>query len=260
MALRSVVPDLVALVRSAPDADAPTVGTWAVGDVAAHVSHTFRADADALAGKPVPEATVTRAGIAEATANLLAEDRERDPGALADRIEALADEFDDIASRSQAATVAWLQGTRLPPSAVASHLLNECLVHGHDIATATKCPWPIRRHQALLAFDAFLFPMIAALPPTALLHQDRAANFRARIELRLRGGSRTVLVFDGGSLTLEPPGARGIDAYVCADPATLMLVLMGRVGMWRPLLEGKLVAWGRRPWEPVRMLDVIRPP
>jgi hypothetical protein len=62
---------------------------------------------------------VTKAGIAEATAKLLAEDSERGPAALADRIGTLAGEFDDVASRSQSATVEWLQGTRLPVSAVA---------------------------------------------------------------------------------------------------------------------------------------------
>jgi hypothetical protein len=78
--LRDVVPGLVALVRSIPDASAPSVGSWTVGDVAAHLSHVFRADTGAIAGKPVPEATVTAAGMAELNAKLLAGDGERDPG------------------------------------------------------------------------------------------------------------------------------------------------------------------------------------
>ncbi|MGH3761405.1 hypothetical protein [Actinophytocola sp.] len=87
--------------------------------------------------RPVPEAIVTTAGMAEANAKLLAEDGERDPAVLADRIGTLANEFDAAASRSRAVTVDWLQGAQLPPSAVACHLLEECLVHGHDIARAT---------------------------------------------------------------------------------------------------------------------------
>ena len=162
-ALRDVVPSLVALVRSAPDANAASVGTWTVGDVAAHLSHVFRADTDAIAGKPVPEAIVTKAGIAEATAKILAEDSERNPAVLADRMTTLATEFDDVASRSRSATVEWLQGTHLPPSAVACHLLNECLIHGHDIAKAAGRPWPIQRHHALLAIESFVLPLIAVL-------------------------------------------------------------------------------------------------
>jgi Mycothiol maleylpyruvate isomerase N-terminal domain len=259
-ALRDVVPRLVTLVRNVPDAHSAAVGTWTVGDVAAHLSHCFRTDTDAIAGRPVPEAVVTKAGIAEATAKLLAEDGERDPAVLADRIGTLANEFDDIASRSKSATVDWLQGTRLPPSAVACHLLEECLVHGHDIAKATGRQWLIRRHHALLAIDGFALPLIAALPPTAFVNQEKSGSVRACIELRVRGGRRTLMVLDGGSLILDAAGARAVDAHISADPQAFLLVFIGRQGIWKPLLEGKLAAWGRRPWKLARMFTAISPP
>jgi hypothetical protein len=259
-ALRDVVPNLVALVRSVPDANAASVGTWTVGDVAAHLSHVFRFDTDAVAGRPVPQAIVTTAGMAEVNAKMLAEDGERDPAVLAERIGTLANEFDDVASRPRAATVDWLQGTRLPPSAVACHLLEECLIHGHDIARATGRPWRIQHHHALLAVEGGVLPLIAALPPTAFLNQDKAGSFRARFELRLRGGGPTVLVFDRGSFTLHAGRARDVDAHISADPAALMLVFIGRQGLWKPLLGGKLAAWGPRPWKLARMLTVISPP
>jgi hypothetical protein len=229
-ALREVVPRLVTLVRSVPDADSVSVGTWTVGDVAAHLAHVFRLDTDAVAGRPVPEAMVTTAGMAEANAKMLAQDDERAPSVLADRVGTLANEFDDIASRSRAAAVEWLQGARLPPSAMACHLLEECLIHGHDIAAATGRSWPIQRHHALLAVEGAVLPLIAALPPTAMLNQEKARSFRARFDLRLRGGRRTLMVFDRGSLTLDAGGAR-VDAHLSADPAALMLVFIGRQGI-----------------------------
>jgi hypothetical protein len=64
-ALQNVAPSLAALVRSVSDINAASVGTWTVGDVAAHLSHVFRVDTDAIAGRPVPESIVTKAGIAE---------------------------------------------------------------------------------------------------------------------------------------------------------------------------------------------------
>lgn len=259
-ALREVAGRLVALVRSVPDTGVVAVGTWTVGEVAAHLSHTFRADADAIAGRPVPEAVVTKAGIAEGTARLLAEDGERDPVVLADRIAALAAEFDDVASRPRSGMVEWLQGLRLPPSMAACHLLNECLVHGYDIAKATGQPWPIRADHALLALEEFVFPLIATLPPTALVDQDKGASFRACVELRPRGGSRTVMEFDRGSLTLDAAGGRGVDAHLSADPRALILLLIGRQGVAKPLLAGKIAAWGRRPWKLARVLSVISPP
>lgn len=220
----------------------------------------LRFDADAIAARPVPDATVTTAGMAEVNAKMLVQDGERAPSVLAARIATLAGEFDDIASRSRATTVAWLQGARLPPSAVACHLLEECLIHGHDIATATGHPWPIQRHHALLAVEGGVLPLIAALPPTALVNQEKAGSFRARFDLRLRGGGRTLMVFDRGSLTLDSGSARAVDAHLSADPAALMLVFIGRQGIARPLLGGKLTAWGPRPWKLTRMLTAISPP
>jgi hypothetical protein len=259
-ALREVVPRLVTLVRGVRDAGAASVGTWTAGDVAAHLSHVFRLDTDAIAQRPLPAVTVTTAGMAAFNAAKLDEDGERNPDALADRIGVLADEFDEIAARAHTASVGWLQDIRLPPSAVACHLLEECLIHGHDIATATGRPWRIRRDHALLAVEGGALPLIAALPPDAFLDREKAGSFRAAIEMRLRGGGRKTLVFDDGSLTLTEAGTRAVDACLCADPAALMLVFIGRQGIAKPLLEGKLVAWGRRPWKLATMLAAISPP
>ena len=259
-ALREVVPRLADLVRSVRDPGVPSIGTWTAGDVAAHLSHVFRLDTDAVAGRPLPAVTVTTAGMAEFNTAKLAEDDERDPAALAARIGTLADEFDEIAARSQPPEVGWLQGIRLPPSAVACHLLEECLTHGHDIAAATGSPWRIRRHHALLAVEGGALPLIAALPPDAFLDKEKARGFRAGIDMRLRGGSRKTLVFDHGSLTVAEPGAHDVDAHLSADPATLMLVFIGRLGIAKPVLAGKLVAWGRRPWKLATMLTAISPP
>lgn len=253
-AVREVVPDVVDLVRRIPNPAAPSLGSWTVADVAAHLSHVFRFDIDAIAGHPVPDAVVTAPGMAELNAKLLADDGDRDPAVLADRLAALADGFDDVAV--EAPHVDWLQGVPLPPSVVAGHVLEECLIHGHDIAAATGRPWPIRRRHALLAIEGGVLPLIAALPPTAFVKEG--SDFRGRIEVRLRGGGRTVLDFDRGCLTLGT--GRLADAYLQADPAALMLVFIGRQGLAKPLLGGKFAAFGPRPWKLLGMLDAINPP
>jgi hypothetical protein len=46
-------------------------------------------------------------------------------------------------------------------------------------------------------------------------------------------------------------------ADICADPAAFMLAFIGRQEIWKPLLGGKLSAWGRRPWKIARVLIVI---
>ncbi|MBO0821306.1 MAG: hypothetical protein J2P26_10695 [Nocardiopsaceae bacterium] len=256
-ALRELVPDLAALVRGIPGPGTASIGTWEAAEVAAHLSHAFRADADALAGRPLPSATVTKAGMDDVTARLLAEDGERDPAALADRIGALAGEFDEVAARATADPVDWLQGARMAPSAVAGHLLEECLVHGHDIAKATGREWPIRRRHAVLAIEGGILPMVAALPPTAFV---KPGSFRACLEMRLRGGGSTFMVFDGGSMTLgsEPRGE--VDAHISACPAAILLTFMRRQGIAKGVLAGKLALWGRRPWKAAQMLSALSTP
>ena len=246
--------------RTHPDPHATAVGTWRVGDVAAHLSHVFRVDADAVAERPVPRVEVTTAGVAALTDSMLAEDDQRDPVILADRIEALGTDFDDIVERCDADTVVWLGDTRLAPSAVACHLLEECLVHGHDIATGTGRSWPIDRRHALLVIEGGVLPLITALPPTAWVRQDRAASLRARVELRLRGGGRTVLALENGGITVRPGQGQTVDVRVSADPAALMLLFMGREGVLKPMLTGKGVAWGRRPWKLLQVLGAVSPP
>ncbi len=253
-ALGEVVPRLVALVRGIGDAGVGSVGAWTVGEVAAHLSHAFRFDLDAVAGRPVPAAVVTTAGMAELNAKLLAEDGERDPAALADRIGALADEFDSVASR--ATSVDWLEGVSLPPSVVAGHLLVECLMHGHDIARAVGRPWSIDRHHALLAIEGGVLPLIDALP-TAFV---KPGGFRGRFEVRLRGGRQLVMDFDRGRLRIDAASAGDVDAYISTDPVALMLLFIGRHGVAKPILDGDLAAWGRRPWKLAGMLTAISPP
>lgn len=256
-ALRAVAPRLTALVRGISDPGATAIGTWGATEVAAHLSHAFHGDTDALAGKPLPPTTVTKAGMDDLTARLLAQDGERDPAALADRIGALADEFDDVASRATADTVGWLQDVRIAPSTVACHLLEECLVHGHDIARATGQEWPIHRSHAVLAVEGFMLQLISALPPTALV---KSKSFRGCMEIRLRGGGRTYLVLDHGSLTVEPEARRKVDAHVSACPAAMMLTFMRRQGIAKSLLAGKVSAWGSRPWKAPQMLAAISTP
>jgi len=73
-ALGEVVPDFVQLLRSIRDPNAAAVGSWRVGQVAAHVSHVCGVDADALRGRQLPTAPVSTATVAELTDAMLADD------------------------------------------------------------------------------------------------------------------------------------------------------------------------------------------
>jgi hypothetical protein len=39
-----------------------------------------------------------------------------------------------------------------------------------------------------------------------------------------------------------------VDCRISADPVAFLLVAYGRQAQWRPVLLGRMTAWGRRPW------------
>lgn len=257
-ALRDVLPAVARLVRNVSNPDAPAVGSWSAAEVAAHLSHVVAADTDAIAERPIPESEVSTAKVAELTAAMLADDPERDPAALADRITQLGAEFDDTVSGPLAPAVSWLGGAMLPPSAVACHLLEECLVHGHDIAAASGQRWPIARAHAALAIEGGALPIISSLP-TSFVNQRRVGDFEARIDIRLRGGGRRHLVLEDGALRAEDASGPA-DAHLSADPASLLLVLLGRMPSWKPLVTGRAIVWGRRPRKLLQLFSRMSPP
>ena len=51
-----------------------------------------------------------------------------------------------------------------------------------------------------------------------------------------------------------------VDCHVSADPVALLLVAYGRRSQWVPILTGRLVAWGRKPWLGVRLVRYLVAP
>src|SRR5437763_14365066 len=131
-----LTPNLAYLLRAVSDPTPHAVGTWNVGEVAAHLAHVVGLDLEAARGRGA-EAALDAQGIAPPThiselhymtAALLDRDPVRDPAVQATRIEegiaALLVACDD-GDR----TVPWLLGTTMPRSAVCSHQVCEMLVH-----------------------------------------------------------------------------------------------------------------------------------
>ena len=47
---------------------------------------------------------------------------------------------------------------------------------------------------------------------------------------------------------------------VGADPVAFLLVSYGREPQWRPILSGKLLSWGRRPWKSLAFKRLLANP
>jgi len=258
-ALASVVPRLATLVRSIGNPLAPAVGEWNAGDVAVHLAHVWeRLPALAAGGVASPlQAPEELAGL---TVAMVREEPARDLEAIAARIEAgasayLATPITDSAPRP------WLvEGTALPASAFACHILNESLVHGYDIAHAEGRPWRIDPAHAGMAIMGFLFPALSVVDPRFPVDQRLAAGLRACFDIRVRRAGRVFLVLEDGALTVEPPSQRPVDCHISAEPATLFLLIWARSDQWSGALSGKLWMWGRRPWLGARLPGMLRNP
>jgi hypothetical protein len=258
-AIEEVVPRFAELVRRNPGMTAKAVGSWTLPEVACHVSHVIKKDTDALTRRELPFVELSPQSVAVWTKAMLADDPERDVTVLADRINALGSVFLELRAEPPTEPVTWVGGTQLTPSAVACHLLEELLVHGYDVAKAARARWHIEAAHAALAIVGAVLPIIAA-SPESWLSRSYDPRVPARVEFRLRGFQRYAMVLDDGLHVEIPPTTSSADAHVSADPAQLLLVMLGRQSPWRALRSGKVIAWGRRPQALLRLLHSTSSP
>ncbi len=239
-----------AALMSRMDDPAPiAVGAWTIGDTARHVVGSAGYFLGTARGEIAPERLDE---VAAGNAADLAADSERDPRRLASRFE-----------RGHAALIGYARGVdgdpvvrpfadvEVPMSSLLGVELGEVLVHGFDMARAARLPWRIEPRHAVLVHQAYL-PL---LPHT--LDARRAAQIRLRLEMRIRGMDRYVIVVENAKLYTEEPSRSPVDAHLSADPASYLLLVWQRIGPLRPMLRGQLIAWGRRPWRAMALQGLI---
>jgi hypothetical protein len=258
-AIKEVAPRLTDLLRANTGVTATAVGSWTLPEVACHVSHVIEKDTDALAGRPLPEVELSPPAVSVWTNKMLEDDPERDLMRLADRIEALCATFLRLQEDPPNDVVTWVGGTKLPPHAVACHLLEELLVHGYDAAKPARTRWSIAPAHAALAIVGAAVPIMST-SPASWVRPSYDPRVRARLEIRLRGHERFTLELDEGLHVEFPSRPSRADAYLSVDPAGLLLVMMGRQSKLRALLRGQVIAWGRRPQAMFRVLANTSPP
>jgi uncharacterized protein (TIGR03083 family) len=227
------------------------VGEWSVGETAAHVAEVVQENLDVVRGE---RSAMPDLDVAAANVERLDRYPERDPARVADRIDLLAPQVAAALRAPWGRDVPWHGGLSVSAGAVAAVLLTELLVHGSDIARAEGRAWPVDGNQAALAVDG----MTELLP--YFVDREAAAGLSACFDVRVRGGARHFLVFEGGTMSVEEPTGRSVDCRISADPAAYLLSGYGRTGQWGPVLRGRMLAWGRRPWLALRLRHLLRTP
>lgn len=259
-AVRAVGSQVVALLRSASHPSAPALGAWDLTDLSVHLSNAVDGIAAMAQGSDSLLGDLSE--LPTLTEMLVAGEGERDLGVLAERIEEGIERFLGVATGApDDVTRPWLvAGIEFPLSVLTCHMLNELVVHGHDLALADGVAWPIDRDHAALVLQGFLFPAMDRLG-RSLVDQRGAAGLQACFEIRLRGDGRVFLRIDDGLLTTSATPDQGrVDCHLSVDPVAFLLVAWGRSSQWPEILRGRLFAWGRRPWLGVRLRSLLRNP
>lgn len=259
-----------ALLHGVRNPAAPALHGWSIAQLAAHVTVVSSLDLHTATNGEVsfvaPEllelafsATIT--DIARLNTLSLHRVTERDPHVLAEQLRRDVELILRVTADGDGSAVGlWLGGARLTVCAMLAHLLNELLLHGHDVARAERRPWPIPAADAATAFRSFLLPVLAGNSGQLMVADGPVTPGRVRAEVRGHHHEPVTVLAENGRLTVEPVAAGPVDLRIWNDPAALMLVLWGRSGRLRPLLTGRVRIWGRRPWRIFRFLAAARTP
>uniref|UniRef100_UPI003F4915DF maleylpyruvate isomerase N-terminal domain-containing protein n=1 Tax=Nocardia suismassiliense TaxID=2077092 RepID=UPI003F4915DF len=263
--LRATAERFADLVHAAPSPAAMVTADWSVAEMTAHVTAIAWMYSSRLAtrGAAPPNSsvadlipTVTIDTVAEFNELTLRQFTERRPEVLTNRLLTNVDDVLRFAELLPAdMPVPWLGDSRIPIAGVLAHLLNELLVHGHDIGTALRLPWTMPTTDAALFMDLFLFNVMESpgllLPP----HRDRKVS----VELLSKHTRPVKVVLHQGKLSVEPANGR-CDVRVRFDPPGMDLMLFGRLSRVRAALTGKVLVTGRRLWLLPGFLRVVRLP
>jgi Mycothiol maleylpyruvate isomerase N-terminal domain len=261
-ALSGAVARSAELWRRAPDPQAPVPGlTWTAAETAAHIigdlreytddlSHDHRTPVGDLglgAGSPSKRSALVNAAHLTAV-------RERDMQRLADMLEEQAERYlAAAASADDSEAIVTANGLVLSPPIMTGLLLGEQLVHGLDIARASRTRWCIGHADSLL-----VIPAVLAVTPE-YVHPKRSAGVNISFELRIRGGGRYRLAVREGTGEISAAGEKA-DCVISVDPVAFLLVGFGRIAQWRPIIGGQMMASGRKPWLALKFGTLLSSP
>lgn len=232
------------LLRSAGHPERTAIGTWTVGETANHLAHCYSSFTNVFRGS----FAVAPEDVDSHNEEVLADDPVRDLDELADRVDAGAAKYLEIAGGfDQDALIDFFTGMQVPASSVSATLLGEALVHGYDIAKAEGLPWPIDPEHAILTLEGLEPAMVY------FVDEEAAAGLSACFEIGVRGGSTRYWHVEDGQLTVEDSPQAPVDCHISADPMTWLLMSYNRIGPTTPALTGKVLVWGRRPWLALRL-------
>ncbi|MBB4920585.1 maleylpyruvate isomerase family mycothiol-dependent enzyme [Streptosporangium saharense] len=267
--LRRVGDRFIELVVSAPDSRAEVTPGWSVSDTAAHLTVVAWLYTSLVRPEEVPNPfpslrgrldDITVDDIDDFNDLTLRDFTERDPRKLT---ELLSTHIDDLLDSTEdldpAQPIPWLGGSRVPVAGIVAHLLNELLLHGHDIGRALDRPWRIASRDAAFFVELFMVGVVRNGSGRLLETGQPRSERPIAVEFRSPYITTVTLVLHEGRVTLGEPGLAP-DVRVGFDPAVFNLMMFGRIGKLRAMLSGRVTIGGPRPWLLPAFLRVVHMP
>ena len=240
-ALKEAAAGFSVLLREVNDPSARAVGHWTILQTAKHTSHIYELFPTLLEGGASPVQDHRR--LAETWERLLAGDAQEDLDRIATRIDDATAHFLELSSRAGwDETFNWHGDLKVPAYTLSCILVNEAIIHGRDIAGAEGRSWRIDPDHARYAIRGLL----PVLPH--FLREKTVTGMDALYELRVRGSAPVFITVRNGELSYARQEGRSIDCHISVDPVDYLLIGYGRKSQLGPILTGKVVAYGRKPW------------
>jgi uncharacterized protein (TIGR03083 family) len=252
-ALGAATTRLVGLIRSLPDLEQPIPDSeWTARQAVAHLVIGMDLYSEIATGTPSPIDASTPAEYAEYSRRRIADVAESDPAKLAYLLDDASDRFrSSVTGQAGDTVVTWHAGMELDLATLAGLSLGEVVLHGYDIAVATRRPWPLVPEEVALVLDTC--GQLMGLT----VDSDRSEGLTVAIGVELRGLASFVIRFDDGRFSLAPPGPGPLDATLSADPTAFLLVTSGRMARWPAFALGLYEAGGKRPELAVGFKDLF---
>jgi uncharacterized protein (TIGR03083 family) len=251
--MRDSASRLTDLLRSVDDPEKNAIGYWNVSEVAAHLTHIFRVFGGMVKGEPSPIKDHLR--MSEHWDMELRNDDERELKVLADRIEESVAQLERAATEDRwQETLTWHGGIPIPLYSLPCIVINECEIHGLDVASAESRDWAFGRDKALAAIVG-LFPVLPYFVRSEVAREETVSW-----AMTLRGRPTVYFLLLNGKLEVTDEAPEKVDCRVSADPVEYLLVGYGRKSRWGPIATGKIVAYGRKPWLSLKLAKLFQTP
>ena len=227
---------------------------WSVGELGAHLVQSAEVAVQLVDGVPSPYDRFDR--IAEINDRFLDEKDERDLRVLSGQYRRAVSELDrKFRALPDDARVPFHQGVVFSPAQAMAMYSGETLVHAWDLSAVTGRPIAIEPVDARMILYA-----VATILPKAV-DEDAARGFTGTYELQIRDGACLRLHFEDGEMfvsDVEPGGPA--DCRILADAPAFLLTGYGRGSQVAPIVTGKVLAWGRKPWLAGTFTNLVRSP